>query len=173
MRDNIFETFLISHGLNGLRQKGCHILVKNWIFNNQFHKNLPVLVILVPVMIRSSEPGIFDRIIKTHVELEHLFCRRPLRLCEVKEISNDGSGINFHYSKSHWASVFGWFVKTFVSIPNPVAKFPVVLNLLRGQQIKLIRVVFIFEFQEFIGSGTKFYIVLKWMCFHSKCDIRV
>jgi hypothetical protein len=54
----------------------------------------------------------FDRILKTHVEFYHLFCRRPLRLCGVKKNSCDGSGINFHYSGSHWASVFGTFVKT-------------------------------------------------------------
>ena len=32
---------------------------------------------------------------------------------EVKKISNGGSGINLHYSGSHWASVFGRFAKTF------------------------------------------------------------
>ena len=30
-----------------------------------------------------------------------LFCRRPLRLLEVKKVSNGGSGINSHYSGSH------------------------------------------------------------------------
>jgi hypothetical protein len=25
-------------GLNGLRQKGCQILVNNWIFDDPFHK---------------------------------------------------------------------------------------------------------------------------------------
>ena len=40
------------------------------------------------------------------------FCRRMLRPCEVKKVSNSGSSINFHYSGSHWASVFGKFVKT-------------------------------------------------------------
>ena len=54
----------------------------------------------------------FDRILKTHVEFYHLFCRRPLRLCEVKTNSYDGSSINFHYSRSHRASVFGTFAKT-------------------------------------------------------------
>ena len=54
MPDPLFQTFLTSRGLNGLRQKGCHILVKNWIFDDPFHKKLPVLVILVPVMIRPS-----------------------------------------------------------------------------------------------------------------------
>jgi hypothetical protein len=54
MPDPLFETFLTSPGLNGLCQKGCHILVKNWIFNDPFHKKVPVLVILVPVMIKSS-----------------------------------------------------------------------------------------------------------------------
>ena len=42
----------------------------------------------------------------------HSFWRRPLRPHEVKKISIGGSGINFHYSGSHWASVFGRFVKT-------------------------------------------------------------
>jgi hypothetical protein len=51
MPDPPFENFLTSRGLNGLRQKGCHILVKNWIFDDPFHKKLPVLVILVPAMI--------------------------------------------------------------------------------------------------------------------------
>ena len=47
MPDPLFETFLTSCGLNGLRQKGCHILVKNWIFDDPFHKKLPELVVLV------------------------------------------------------------------------------------------------------------------------------
>ena len=38
-------------------------------------------------------------------------CQRTLRLREVKKVSNGGSGINFHYSERHWASVFGRFVK--------------------------------------------------------------
>jgi hypothetical protein len=54
MPDPLFETFLTSRGLNSLRQKGCHILVKNWIFDDPFHKILPVLIILVPVMTRPS-----------------------------------------------------------------------------------------------------------------------
>ena len=29
---------IASAGLNSLRQKGCQILVKNWIFNDPFHK---------------------------------------------------------------------------------------------------------------------------------------
>jgi hypothetical protein len=33
--------------------------VKTWIFGDPFHKKLPVLVILVPVMIKSSESGSF------------------------------------------------------------------------------------------------------------------
>ena len=55
----------------------------------------------------------------------HPFWQRPLRPHEVKKVSNGGSGINSHYSGSHWASVFGRFVKTsgqaslyFISIPN-------------------------------------------------------
>jgi hypothetical protein len=56
-----FETFLTSHSLNDLRQKGCHIFVKNWIFDDPFHKKLPVLVILVPVMIRPSGSGSYLR----------------------------------------------------------------------------------------------------------------
>ena len=52
MHDPLFGTFLTSRGLSSLRQKGCHISVKNWIFDDPFHKKLPILVILVPVMIR-------------------------------------------------------------------------------------------------------------------------
>jgi hypothetical protein len=59
MPDPLFETFVTSNVLNGLHQKGCHILVKNWIFDNLFHKKIPVLFILVPVMIRPSGSGIF------------------------------------------------------------------------------------------------------------------
>jgi hypothetical protein len=61
MPDPPFETFLTSCGLNSLRQKGCHILVKNWIFDDPFHKKLPVMVILVPMMIRPSGSGSFLR----------------------------------------------------------------------------------------------------------------
>ena len=53
MLDPLFETILTSQGLNGLCQKGCHILVKNWLFDDPLHKKLPLLVILVPVMIES------------------------------------------------------------------------------------------------------------------------
>jgi hypothetical protein len=59
MPDQLFETFLTSRDLNSLLQKGCHILVKNWIFDDPFHKKLPVLVILVPVMIKPSGSGSF------------------------------------------------------------------------------------------------------------------
>ena len=31
---------MTSPGRTGLRQKGCHILVKNWIFDDPFHKKL-------------------------------------------------------------------------------------------------------------------------------------
>ena len=46
-------------GLNSLRQKGHQILVKNWNFDDPFHKKVPILVILVPVMIKSSGSGSF------------------------------------------------------------------------------------------------------------------
>ena len=59
MPDPLFEIFLTSRDLNGLCQKGCHILVKNWIFDDPFHKKLPVLVILVPVMIWLLGSGSF------------------------------------------------------------------------------------------------------------------
>ena len=36
------------HVASTARQKGCHILVKMWIFDDPFHKKLPVMVILVP-----------------------------------------------------------------------------------------------------------------------------
>ena len=57
MPDPLFETFLTSRGLNGLRQKGCHILVKNWIFDDPFQKKLTIMVILVSAMITPSGPG--------------------------------------------------------------------------------------------------------------------
>ena len=46
---------VVSAGLNSLRQKVCQILVKNWIFDDPFHKKGEVLVILVPGMIHPSE----------------------------------------------------------------------------------------------------------------------
>ena len=55
------KLFLSSCGLNGLCQKGCHTLVKNWIFYDPFHKELPVMIILVPVMIKPSGSGSFLR----------------------------------------------------------------------------------------------------------------
>jgi hypothetical protein len=59
MPDPLFKTFWTSHSLNSLHQKWCHILVEIWTFDYLFHKKLPVLVILMPVMIRSSESGSF------------------------------------------------------------------------------------------------------------------
>jgi hypothetical protein len=61
MPDPPFETFLTSCGINDLRQKKCHILVKNGIFDDPLHKKLPVMLILVPVMIRPSGSGSFLR----------------------------------------------------------------------------------------------------------------
>jgi hypothetical protein len=40
MPDPSFETFLTSLGLKGLCQKRCHILVKNWIFDDLFNKKM-------------------------------------------------------------------------------------------------------------------------------------
>jgi hypothetical protein len=40
MPDPSFETFLTSLGLNSLCQKRCHILVKNWIFDDPFNKKM-------------------------------------------------------------------------------------------------------------------------------------
>jgi hypothetical protein len=40
MPDPLFETFLTSRGLNGLHQKGCHILLKNWILDDPFHTKI-------------------------------------------------------------------------------------------------------------------------------------
>ena len=71
MPDQPFETCLTSRGLKGLRQRGCHILVKNWIFDDPFHKKLPVLVILVPVMIRPSRSGSFLRKLGIRGSLGH------------------------------------------------------------------------------------------------------
>ena len=79
MPDPPFETFLTSCGLNGLCQKGCHILVKNWIFGDPFHKKLPAMVILVPVMIRPSESGGFLRKLDFRGCLGPVSLQRPLR----------------------------------------------------------------------------------------------
>ena len=40
--------------LNSLQQKGYQMLIKNWIFDDPFHKKEPLLVILVPGIIQSS-----------------------------------------------------------------------------------------------------------------------
>ena len=45
---------MTSAGLNSLRQKECQILVKNWIFDDPFHKKGLVLVIWVLGMIKPS-----------------------------------------------------------------------------------------------------------------------
>ena len=61
-------------GLNSLRQKEYQILVKNWIFDDPFHKKGQVLVILVPEMIQpSGSVNFFD-------ELRPLRSWRSLRL---------------------------------------------------------------------------------------------
>ena len=54
MPDPLFQTFLISRGLNSLRQKGCQILVKNLIFDDPFHKKGAVLVIWYQGLDQSS-----------------------------------------------------------------------------------------------------------------------
>ena len=84
MPDPPFETFLTTHGLSGLRKKGCHILVKNWIFDDPFHKKLPVLVILVPVMIRPSVSGSF---------LEEIGLQRPVRSMRLERFLRPGKSL--------------------------------------------------------------------------------
>ena len=56
---------------------------------------------------------IFQALIQFFTNIWHSFWWRLLRPHEVKKVSNGGPGINFHYSGSHWASVFGRFVKRF------------------------------------------------------------
>ena len=51
---NQFSKKMTSPGLNSLRQKKYQILVKNWIFDDPFHKKGQVMVILVPGMIQPS-----------------------------------------------------------------------------------------------------------------------
>jgi hypothetical protein len=83
MHDPSFETFLTSLGLNGLCQKRCHILVKNWIVDDPSNKKMTSI---------GSFGASDDQIIRI---------RYFLRPREVKKVSNDGSGINVHYSGSH------------------------------------------------------------------------
>ena len=45
---------MTSAGLNSLRQKECQISVKNWIFDDPFHKKGLILVICVLGMIKPS-----------------------------------------------------------------------------------------------------------------------
>ena len=45
---------VIMAGLNSLRQKGCQISVKNWIFDDPFYKKGVVLIIWVRKMIKPS-----------------------------------------------------------------------------------------------------------------------
>ena len=46
-------------GLNSLRQKGSQISLKNWIFDDPFHKKGPALVFLAPGIIQLSGSGSF------------------------------------------------------------------------------------------------------------------
>ena len=54
----VFKKVILA-GLNSLRQKGCHISVKNWIFDDPFYKKGLVLVIWVLRMIKPSGSVIF------------------------------------------------------------------------------------------------------------------
>ena len=54
-----FSKKMTSAGLNSLWQKKYQISVKNWIFDDPFHKKGLVLVILVPGMIKPSGWVIF------------------------------------------------------------------------------------------------------------------
>ena len=49
----VFKKVVLA-GLNSFWQNGYQILVKNWIFDDPFHKKGPLLVILVPGMIQPS-----------------------------------------------------------------------------------------------------------------------
>ena len=65
---------MTSSGLNSLRQKEYQISVKNWIFDDPFHKKGLVLVNWVPGMIKPS--GLVD----FFDEMRLLRSLRPLRL---------------------------------------------------------------------------------------------
>ena len=49
----VFKKVILA-GLNSLRQKGCQISVKNWIFDDPFYKKGLVLIIWVLKMIKPS-----------------------------------------------------------------------------------------------------------------------
>ena len=74
----------------------------SWWFDHLWHQNNQCWYLFVEWIIK----------IQFFTNIWHSFWQRPLRPCEVKKVSNSGSGINFHYSGTHWASVFGKFVKT-------------------------------------------------------------
>ena len=88
-----FETFLTSCSLTGLCQKGCHILVKNWIFDDPFHKKWPVLVILVPVMIRPLGSEFFWG----NWHLEAVEAAEVAEAAEINEAGEVSKGLKNHY----------------------------------------------------------------------------
>ena len=85
----LFDTILTSQGLNSLSRKGWHILVKNWIFDDPFHKNLLVLVILVPMMIRPSGSGSFLG------KLRPLRLQRPLGSIRLERFLRPGKSLQW------------------------------------------------------------------------------
>ena len=52
---------VVQAGLDSLQQKKYHISVKFCIFDDSFHKKGPVLVNLMPLMIKKSGSGYFLR----------------------------------------------------------------------------------------------------------------
>jgi hypothetical protein len=89
----LFETFLTSRSLNGLLQRECHISVKNCIFDDPFHKKLPVLFILVPVMIRLSGSGSFFWEIGIYRLLRPVRLQRPLRSMRLERFLRPGKSL--------------------------------------------------------------------------------
>jgi hypothetical protein len=79
-------------GLNSLRQKGCQISVKNWIFDDPFHKQGLVLIIWVLRMITPSELVFFDEL-RLLRSLRPLWLLRPPSLLRLERFS----GLVNHY----------------------------------------------------------------------------
>ena len=103
--------------------------VKNWIFDDEFHKNWQLLVILVPGMILPSRSVIFliKWGCKVHIEIQHLFCWRLLRPTNVTFLKTGRWNISLRawflfFSlaiRSYivvYARVFPWYFRSWVAI---------------------------------------------------------
>ena len=123
----VFKKVILA-GFNSLRQKGCQISVKNWIFDDPFYKKGQVLIIWVLRTIKPSGSVIFLMNWGCWGHWGHWGCRghwghwgcRGFKVCNIT--TDDFRvilGIEFSFSLMSWKRyMFCWIMKYHVEFQH-------------------------------------------------------